>query len=77
MRGNLEDYIGKLEARVAYLEQMQADYEKEHNDTEREKGRAEYPAQYYSNSTELITLKVVIRDLTKLTVHEYSYWDIK
>jgi len=77
MRGNLEDYIEKLKNRVKYLEQMQAGYEKEYNDTERKKGRAEYPAQYYANSTEVITLSVVIRDLSKLTIHEYSYWDIK
>ena len=76
MGKTLENYIEKLKARIKYLEQMQAEYEKEYDDIKRKKGRAEHCAQYYVNSTEIITLTVVIRDLTKLTVHERSYWNI-
>lgn len=71
MSKTIENYIEKLKGRVKWLEKCQADYE-------REKGRNKnYPAGYYDNSTELLTLKTVIRDLTPIAFHIYSYWDYK
>ncbi len=75
MGNTTEIYIGKLKARVTHLECMQARYEREH--IKQGKEPLEYCAQYYVNSTEILTLGTVIRDLSKLTIHKYSYWDIK
>jgi len=69
MSKTIEQYIEKLKCRVKWLQKCQADYREENFDERNQ------PAQYYVNSTEIITLEVVIRDLTKFTIHEYSYWN--
>jgi len=74
MGKTIENYIEKLKNRIKHLEHSQDEYEKEY--AEQKKEQAKYCDQYYVNSTEILTLNVIIRDLSKLTIHEYSYWDI-